>query len=154
MYRIPLFTIALLFISLPLYAGDRLHWGAAGQASAKVALLDRAKDSYSPLGRTGLSAALIWEGIDEQSLMFTARLGIIGDQSRYRIYEGGTFGISRYNAAVHPEVWIPTRFPKLRISAGFALDLKIGSDMFVSNTGDNVNAWTGNFDRIDSVVQR
>lgn len=154
-YLHPILLTILLQTTFCQAAKPVLHWAAVGQAAFKFQLFPAGgANAYASWGRPGIGLATLIEGADEMSLDFTGRIGVFEDISQYSIYRGGTFGIENLSVVIHPEILFPTRFPRLMISAGFALDWKVGSNMFVSNTEDNTSAVQFDFDQIDSIVSR
>jgi hypothetical protein len=134
--------LILIQCSLTFAQKSLLHWGIAAQAAAKHDFFDNEGQPYLLFGKANMNLCVYMQDRDEMSISFGGKIGINLDLTQYVVFKGSVLGLENYSIVLNPEMLIPTRYPKLKVAAGFALDWKILSGMYESSTEDNTK-WTG-----------
>lgn len=138
-----MFFLAFLSIAITgyqLHAQEpqhKIHWGIAAPVAAKLKLLPGQGTSYSGWGNAGVCVIGEIEGTEEQALSLLIKMGITLDVTQYQVPAYGWFVMNRANLFFNPEILFPTRYKRLKVTAGIGVE---GSFYFMGQLDNSAGA--------------
>lgn len=149
-----LFTSALILFllssSLPVKAQKiKLHWGLANIGTLKQQLVPVKGEKYSPWGSFGLSMVNVVDGVEESTLSFALKSGLMVAFETYDVNNFLTFGTDKIMACLNPEALLPIGSGKSVLSAGIGLNFHFDTRIWINGSSGSAAMaayYYGNFE--------
>jgi len=112
-------------LCLPVYAQKKrhaIHWGASVPVAAKFQLLPADATHYDFWGNVSFSLLTHIEGAHEDALSLWNHAGYTLDFTAYEMPGGGLLLMDRASLFIHPQIVLPTRLRKWKVTAGIGLE--------------------------------